>query len=370
MENYISYRLCMDKFSPLASRFVGASPGIGRRAFLAGMVGAGALGLAACARDASGTGTLALSAELPKTVSATTSLVIAPVTAQLALRASGQLGKLPFTVPSWPNLEAGPDVIEAFRATALDLAENAGIPPIQAQATGLPVRIVAVGLNRKPEYWPVTAPGSDITSASQFRGRKLGFSQGQAQGVVLLRILAQAGISAKDVDLVALTSDQFTTALEARQVDVAVMSQPDLQEYLNGFAREGAHVISTNVVDYLDVLWSPVEVLEDEAKAAAIRAYIPFWAQSAVWRYENQATWIQTYYVDNQHLTTAQGELIVKSAGKPLFPTRWDSAITWEQETAKLLAAGGYDSAIDASQLFDRRFEGLASAAVPATYRS
>jgi sulfonate transport system substrate-binding protein len=344
---------------------------MGRREFLATVAGAaGALGLAACSADASGQVTLGLTSPLPKTVSSSTEVVIAPVTAQLALKASGQLSKLPFKVSSWPNLKAGPDVIEAFRAKALDLAENAGIPPIQAQSTGLPVKIVAVGLNRKPEYWPVTAPGSDLTSASQFRGKKLGFSQGQAQGVVLLRILAQAGISTKDVDLVALTSDEFATALEARQVDVAVMSQPTLQEYLNGFAKEGAHIVPTNVVDLLDILWSPVKVLEDEEKASAIKAYIPFWAQSEVWQYENQAKWIQTYYVDNQHLTAEQGQLIVNSAGKPLFPPNWDSAIAWEQETANLLHAGGYDPKLDASELFDRRFEGIASSAVPPTYRS
>lgn len=344
---------------------------MGRREFLAAAAGAvGALGLAACSADATGAVTLGLSSPLPKTVSSSTSLVIAPVTAQLALRASGQLARLPFKVSSWPNLEAGPDVIEAFRAKALDVAENAGIPPIQAQSTGLAVKIVAVGLNRKPQYWPVTAPGSDLTSASQFRGKKLGFSQGQAQGVVLLRILAQAGISVKDVDLIPLTSDEFATALEAKQVDAAVMSQPDLQEYLNGFAREGAHVIQTNVIDLLDILWSPVEVLEDADKAAAVAAYIPFWARNTVWEYENSRRWIQTYYVDNQHLTAEQGQLIVKSAGKPLFPPSWDSAIAWERQTAQLLAAGGYDPKIDATELFDRRFEGIASAAVPATYRS
>lgn len=372
---HISYRLSM-VLSQRARRvttggLAARRPAMGRREFLATVAGAaGALGLAACSADATGAVTLGLSSALPKTVSPSTTLVIAPVSEQLALQASGQLSKLPFKVSSWPNLTAGPDVIEAFRAQALDVASNAGIPPIQAQSTGLPVKIVAVGLNRKPEYWPVTAPGSDLTSASQFRGKKLGFSQGQAQGVVLLRILAQAGISTKEVDLIPLTSDEFTTALEARQVDVAVMSQPDLQEYLNGFAGEGAHVIQTNVIDLLDILWSPVEVLEDADKAAAIAAYIPFWAQSAVWEYENQQKWIQAYYVENQHLTAEQGQLIVNSAGKPLFPASWDSAIAWEQQTAELLAAGGYDSKVDATELFDRRFEGIASAAVPATYRS
>ena len=344
---------------------------MGRRAFLTTAAGAaGALGLTACARGTGGASQLALSAALPKTVPATTSLVIAPITTELALKASGKIGDLPFKVSSWANLHAGPDVIQAFRAQALDLAVNAGIPPLQAQSTGLPVKIVAVNLTRKPAYKFATAPGSRLTSVSQFRGKKLGFSQGQAQGVVLLRALAAAGLSAKDVNLVPLTSDQFLTALEAGQVDVAPMGEPTLTEYLNGFAREGARAIYTPVIDRLTVLWAPVDVLEDEAKAAAIRAFIPFWARGLVWSYEHPAEWIQAYYVGNQHLSTKAGELIVASSSKPLFPESWDGAIAWEQETANLLHAGGYDPKVDVSELFDRRFEPIAAAAVPATYRS
>lgn len=349
-------------------------PDIGRRAFLATAAGAagtaGAFGLAACSSGTHSATTLGLTSPLPTTVRDSTSLAISIITTQLALQASGQLSKLPFKVSSWPNVTAGPDVIEGFRAHSIDVANNAGIPPIQSHSSGLQARIVAVGLTRKPLYEFATAPGSGLTAVSQFRGKKIGFSQGQAQGVVVLRALAAAGISTKDVDLVALTSDEFLTALEAKQVDVAPIGQPTLTQYLNGFAKEGATAIYTPVIDRLNVLWSPVEVLEDEAKAAAIRAFIPFWAQATVWAYEHPRQWIQTYYVGNQHLSARQGELIVQALSKPLFPASWDSAIAWEQQTADLLAAGGYDPKFDASALFDRRFEGIAANAVAATYRS
>lgn len=345
---------------------------MGRRAFLASAAGAaGALGLAACARGAGDGPQLGLTAKLPTRVSPSTELAISIVTTQIQLKRSGQLSKLPFKVSSWPNLHAGPDIIEGFRAHSIDLAANAGIPPIQAYATGLQAKIVSVGLNRTPQYQIVTAPGSKLTSVSQLRGKKLGFSQGQAQGVVLLRELAQAGISTKDADLVKLTSDEFPTALESRQVDAAVLSEPTLTEYLNGFGKDGAHKIKTTVIDLLDVLWAPLEVLQDEEKAAAIAAFIPFYARGLVWAYENPDPWIQAYYVENQHLTKEAGERIVQSTGKPLFPPTWDRAIAWEQQTANLLAADGYDTKIpDVSVLFDRRFEGIASRAVPATYRS
>jgi sulfonate transport system substrate-binding protein len=344
-------------------------PAMGRRAFLATVAGVGALGLAGCAADAKGAVTLSLTSPLPTTVPPKTELAISIITTELQLQASGQLRKLPFRVSSWPNLQAGPDIIEGFRAHSIDVANNAGIPPIQAHSSGVQAKIVAVATTNKPIYQFATAPGSDVTSVAQFRGKKIGFSQGQAQGVVLLRALKQAGIPYSAVDLIPMTSDEFLTALEAKQVDVAVLSQPETTEYVDGFGSKGARIIYTNVVDYLSILWSPVAVLEDRAKAAAIRAFIPFWARALVWAWENPAEWIQTYYVNNQHLTTAQGELIVKAQPKPAFPVRWAKAIAWEQETNDLLAAGGFDPKFDVSVLFDTRFEGIASSAVPAQYR-
>lgn len=346
-------------------------PTMDRRRFFATAAGAaGALGLAACARGTDGP-QLALTAKLPAKVNPSTELAISIITTQIQLQASGQLAKLPFKVSSWPNLHAGPDILEGFRAHSIDVASNAGIPPIQAYNTGLQAKIVSVQLNRLPEYQVVTAPGSGLTSVSQFRGKKLGFSQGQAQGEVLLKALAQAGISTKDVDLVNLSSTEFPTALEAKQVDAAVLSEPTLTEYLDGFAKDGARKIKTTVIDLLDVLWAPVEVLQDADKAAAIAAFIPFYARGQVWAWENPEKYIQAYYMDNQHLTKEAGERIVQSTGKPLFPPTWDRAIAWEQQTADMLAADGYDKKIpDVSVLFDRRFEGIASRAVPATYRS
>jgi len=347
----------------------GATGTAGRRALLAAMAGAGALALASCASDPGSGRTLSLTSALPTAVNPRTELAISIVTTELQLQASGQLNKLPFKVSSWPNLQAGPDIIEGFRAHSIDVANNAGIPPIQAHSSGVQAKIVAVATTNAPTYQFATAPGSDVTSVAGFRGKKLAFSQGQAQGVVLLRALKQAGIPYSAVNLVPMTSDEFLTALEARQVDVAVLAQPVTTEYIDGFGSKGARIIDTSVVDYLSILWSPAEVLEDAAKAAAIRAFIPFWARASVWAWENPAQWIQTYYVGNQHLTTEQGELIVKAQPKPAFPVSWAKAIAWEQETNDLLAAGGFDPKFDVSVLFDTRFEGIASAAVPAQYR-
>ncbi|MGW1746447.1 ABC transporter substrate-binding protein [Streptomyces sp. NPDC002092] len=348
-------------------------PGLDRRLFLTSVLGAaaGVAGLTGCAggsasADSKGVSTAPLADRVP----AGTSLKIASYqnTEQLQFRLA-KLGDLPFKVSNWLNIGAGPDVINAFRATSLDVANNAGIPPIQAHYQGFDAKIVAIDITRKPNYLFATKPGSDIRSVADFKGKKLAFSQGQAQGVVLLRALKKAGLKYDEVDLVPLTSNQFLTALQSGQVDIAPLPNQQAPAYLGQYESKGAHAITTDVVDLLNLLWAPTSVLNDPAKAAAVAAYIPYWAKGQIWTYENPDAWNEEFYVKTQNLTLAQARGISKLANKPLFPPSWTEAIKWEQETADLLAEGGFVKKFDVSSLFDHRFESIAAKAVPAEYR-
>ena len=358
---------------PLTSIPAARNQGLDRRTLLRSALAAGtALGLGACVAPGSGGTTLAADAALPQTVPTGTSLSIASSLGaeQLQLQLAGLIDTLPFKVSSWPNIGAGPDVLAAFRAGSLEVGINAGIPPIEAYNQGYQTRIVAINLTRSPTYVFATKPHSTIASVADFRGKNLAFSQGQAQGVVLLRALQKAGISYKDVNLVNLTSDQFLVALEAGQVDIAPLPVTQLPNYLNSYGKDGAHSITTEVVDFLTLLWAPQTVLQDAAKAAAIAAFVPIWAKGAVWVYEHPDAWQQDFYVKTQNISAAQAEQVVQLSPKPWFPTSWDSAIAWEKTTVDLLAEGGFIKSFDPTALFDRRFEHLAAAAVPATYRS
>ncbi|WP_432174922.1 ABC transporter substrate-binding protein [Streptomyces sp. Tue6028] len=347
--------------------------GVDRRLFLTSLLGAaaGVAGLSGCAQDsAAAAGKGASTAPLADKVPAGTSLKIASYqnVQQLQFKLA-ELGELPFTVSSWVNTGAGPDVINAFRAKSLEVANNAGIPPIQAHYQGFDAKIVAINVTRKPNYLFATKPGSDIRTVADFKGRKLAFSQGQAQGVVLLRALKKAGLKYDDVRLVPLTSNQFLTALQSGQVDVAPLANSQAPGYLQQYESKGARTIPTDVVDLLNLLWAPVSVLNDSAKAAAIAAYIPYWAKGQVWTYENPDVWNEEFYVKTQNLSLAQARGITALANKPLFPPSWDEAVKWEQETADLLAEGGFVKKFDVSSLFDHRFEGIAAESVAAEYR-
>ncbi|MEU8968379.1 ABC transporter substrate-binding protein [Streptomyces monashensis] len=344
-----------------------------RRVFLSSLLGASAAvaGLSGCAKgDASADTEGAATRPLADKVPAGTSLKISDYLGQQQLQARlAKLSTPPFTVSNWLNIGAGPDVINAFRAGSLDLANNAGIPPIQAHYQGYAAKIVAIDITRKPNYLFATRPGSDIRTVHDFKGKRLAFSQGQAQGVVLLRALRQAGLKYGDVTLVPLTSNQFFTALQSGQVDVAPLAVSQAPAYLKQYGPKGARAVDTDVVDLLNLLWAPQSVLNDPAKAAAVAAYIPRWAQGQVWTYEHPGEWNEEFYVRTQNLTLQQAQGITRLANKPLFPPRWDEAITWEQETADLLAEGGFVKKFDVSSLFDHRFEPIAARAVPEEYR-
>ncbi|MFQ6146317.1 ABC transporter substrate-binding protein [Streptomyces seoulensis] len=348
--------------------------GLDRRLFLSSLLGVAAAtaGLSGCAgsgRAAAASGA-DLSAPLAAKVPPGTRLKIASYqdTQQLQFKLA-KFPELPFTVSDWLNIGAGPDVINAFRAHSLDVANNAGIPPIQAHFQGYDARIVAINVTRKPNYLFATKPGSDIRTARDFTGKKLAFSQGQAQGVVLLRALKEAGLAYDDVKLVPLTSNQFLTALQSGQVDVAPLANSQAPAYLKQYGAKGAHTIPTDVVDLLNLLWAPASVLADKAKAAAVAAYVPQWARGLVWQWEHPDEWNREFYVKTQNLTLAQAESITKLANKPLFPPNWDEAVKWEQETADLLAEGGFVKKFRVDSLFDRRFESIAARAVAAEYR-
>jgi sulfonate transport system substrate-binding protein len=160
-----------------------AAPGLDRRLFLTSLLGvtAAAAGLSDCADSSAAIARTAADAPLPTKVPAGTSLKIASFQNQQELQLKlAKLDDLPFRVSSWANIGAGPDVINAFRAGSLDVANNAGIPPIQAHYQGYDAKIVAINVTRNrtissPPSPAATSPRSRISGARSSpspRGRR------------------------------------------------------------------------------------------------------------------------------------------------------------------------------------------------------
>ncbi|HEY8533661.1 MAG TPA: ABC transporter substrate-binding protein [Micromonospora sp.] len=343
---------------------------ISRRSLLSATLGAVVLGVTgACAQDTSEAETLDADAPIPDTVPKGTKLVVGDPEQQKAIEFSGLADTLTFEV-EWANMSGGPATLEAFRANALDLGAVADIPPIHSHWVGFPTKIVAAKFRQDPLNHPVyriaIAPGVRVTSLADIRGKRIAYSPGQAQGALILRLLRKLGLSKSDVTLVELPAngDSYLTAVSSRQVDVAPLGGIHVKRFEARFGNDGAITLPHGLRDDPTCLYAPVRVLNDPAKAAAIREYVRVWARAWRWRESHPEEWIRRYYVEHQGLTADDGRWLVDNVGIADIPGSWKEVIPRHQETINLLAEETGNKPVRAEDLYDWRFESVAADAV------
>ena len=307
---------------------------------------------------------LELSATIPGKGAKQTVLRVGDPQTQVALELSG-LGKdLPFKV-QWANLQGGPETLEAFRADALDVGSVADIPPLFAQWNGTDVKIIAARYTEDPLQHPVyelgIAPGADVDSLSDLRGKKIAYSPGQAQGALVLKLLNKLDLTKKDVELVEMQSvdDVYVNALGSGQVDVAPLGQALVPPLLSKYGPDGAKTISPRIRDDAWHLYTPTEVLQDAHKAAALKRYVAVWGQAQRWINAHPEEFARGYYVQHEGLAPKDAEYVVDALGTHDVPADWSTAIARHQQTVDLLVKEQGQKPLDVKALYDDRFEGV-----------
>lgn len=329
---------------------------------------AGAVGCAPATDVAAEAAELA-ETEIPDEVPPGTKLTVGAPRTEVALKLSGLVDELPFEV-EWANLSGGPECSEAFRAGALDACAAAEIPAIHAHWTGLDTKLVAASFRADPIANPVyelgVAPGAEVRSLSDLRGKRIAFSPGQAQGALMLRVLAEAGLTPDDVELVELpsTGDVYPTALGNGEVDVAPLAETNIRRFAEQYGPDGGSLLAHGLRDDPAHLWVPTSAVSDPGTAAAVRELVALWARAEVWIDEHPEEWIEGYYMEDQGLSREDGEYLVELAGEPDLPADWTDAIERQRETVRLLAEELDREPFDAELLFDRRYETVAAEAI------
>jgi sulfonate transport system substrate-binding protein len=312
---------------------------------------------------------LALSAPLPDKVPPGTTLVVGDPITQWVFERNGWDKQLPFTI-KWAQITGGPEVTEAFHARALDVGLGANVPPIHAVWVGLPVKIIAFRERRDPldhpSYVLGVAPKGGVDSLADLKGKRIAFSPSQVQSEIVLQTLRAAGLKTSEVRLVELPSsiggDVYTTSLASNVVDVAPLGNGIISErYLRKFASDGAKTLSHPPFrDDALVAYTPVEVLQNPAKAAALKVFVRYWGMAQAWEQAHPDELAEGYYVRQQGLKLADARLILKAAGDIVIPQDWRGAVAYQQAAIDLMAPQMGHPRFDAATLFDHRFERLA----------
>jgi sulfonate transport system substrate-binding protein len=281
--------------------------------------------------------------------------------------ASGEQAKLAGKA-TYANFLGGPSILEAFRAHALDLAQVGDAPPIQAQAAGESIPIVAARVSSQPDYKFAIRPSLTVSSLADFRGKRISYGEGTGRQPFVLAALKQVGLTRKDVTLVPLRAADFPDAIRSGQVDIAVLNEPHFSRYLADYAGRGASALPDAQYEKLprglSYLYASGDALKDPARAAAIRDFVVHWIAANRWAKANSDAWVNAYYIKKENLKEADGRAIVASEGDISFPLL-ETLIAPQQGLVNLIyEAGDIPKRLDAKEEFDLRFDEVLGANV------
>jgi sulfonate transport system substrate-binding protein len=129
---------------------------------------------------------------------------------------------------NWILFPAGPQLLEAMNAGAIDLGHTGEAPPIFAQAANNP--FVYIG-NQRPDPSGeaiLVADNSPIKSVADLKEKKVALNKGSNVHYLLVRALEIAGLKYSDIHPIYLAPADARAAFEGGKVDAWVIWDPFL----------------------------------------------------------------------------------------------------------------------------------------------
>ncbi|XXX72271.1 sulfonate ABC transporter substrate-binding protein [Sorangium sp. So ce134] len=141
----------------------------------------------------------------------------------------------------WVEFPAGPPLLEAMRAGAVDVGHVGETPPVFAQAGGVPFVYVATDPPAPKAEAIVVPKGSPITSVAGLKGKRVAVNRGSNVHYLLVRAVERAGLTLDDLQVSFLAPADARSAFESGQVDAWVIWDP----FLAAAELAGARVLQS-----------------------------------------------------------------------------------------------------------------------------
>ena len=118
----------------------------------------------------------------------------------------------------WVQSRGSNKALEFLNASSIDFGSTAGSAALLARINGNPIK--AIYVYSAPEWTAlVTRKGSGIATVADLRGKRVAVTRGTDPDIFLIRALAAAGLSEKDIKPVLLQHPDGRTALDRGDVD-------------------------------------------------------------------------------------------------------------------------------------------------------
>lgn len=129
----------------------------------------------------------------------------------------------------WVQSHGSNKALEFLNAAAIEFGSSAGSAALLAKINGNPIQ--SIYIYSKPEWTAlVTKPSSGIKTVADLKGKRVAVTRGTDPYIFLLRALAGAGLSEKDIRPVLVQHADGRTALERGDVDAWAGLDPMMAE--------------------------------------------------------------------------------------------------------------------------------------------
>jgi sulfonate transport system substrate-binding protein len=271
-----------------------------RRPLLGGVVAiAAAVALAGCAAAVPNAAPAAHTSKVPATVPPSQlsglTLKVGDQKAglQALLQAAGELDNLPYKI-AWSTFTAGPPLLEAINAGAVDFGGVGNTPPIFSAAAGGKIAIVAASRDTAAGDAILVPKGSTARTVADLKGKRIAVATGSSAHGNLLLQLTKAGLKPSDVNTTFLAPSDAYAALAAGKVDAWVVWDP----YTAQAQKElGARILTTGkgLANGLGFQVAGRAALADAKRNSAIQDLVARTVRARVWAKSHQSQWAHEY---------------------------------------------------------------------------
>jgi sulfonate transport system substrate-binding protein len=184
----------------------------------------------------------------------------------------------------WVQSAGSNKALEFLNAGSLDFGSTAGAAALIGKINGNPIKTIYV--YSRPEWTAlVTGAKSDITKVADLKGKRIAVTRGTDPHIFLVRALAEAKLTEKDVKLVLLQHADGRLALERGDVDAwagldPLMAAAEVESGAKLFHRKAA-----------DNTWGVLNVREAFAKdnPALVRKVLAAYEEARAYALANPA---------------------------------------------------------------------------------
>lgn len=276
------------------------------------------------------------------------------------LRAADLLDDLPYRI-EWRTFTAGPPLIEAARAGAIDVGGTGNTPTIFAAAARARVQVVSANRGNVTSDAILVRRDSPIRTVADLRGARIAVGKGTSAHGQVLSTLRAAGMTLDDVDLTFLAPADAYGAFRQGDVDAWAVWDPYTSQ---AELDDGARIVAdgTGNANGYGFQVASNATLADPARSAALADYLARVAAAQVYsdshREQRARVWSEE--------TTIPLPITRRAVARgPDLPVPLDDTVVASQQALAdaFSEAGVIPGRADVGAFVDRRYEATTLAA-------